>query len=88
MAQSLVFGTEQGLGGLRDLALFLAVALRRSDDFVPKLPSLRAGLITSAPAAGADILRVMDQLAIAVRSLKAYDRRAKAFKGHAGKAFL
>ncbi|MGH6792380.1 MAG: site-specific integrase [Methyloceanibacter sp.] len=51
--------------------------------------SLRAGFVTSALAAGADILRVMDQTRHReVRTLKAYDRRAKAFKGHAGEAFL
>ena len=51
--------------------------------------SLRAGFVTSALAAGADILRVMDQTRHReVRTLKAYDRRAKAFKDHAGEAFL
>jgi site-specific recombinase XerD len=51
--------------------------------------SLRAGFVTSALAAGADILRVMDQTRHKeVRTLKAYDRRAKAFKGHAGEVFL
>jgi integrase len=51
--------------------------------------SLRAGFVTSALAAGADILRVMDQTRHKeVRTLKAYDRRAKAFKSHAGEAFL
>jgi site-specific recombinase XerD len=50
--------------------------------------SLRVGLVTSALAAGADILRVMDQTRHKeVRTLKAYDCRAKAFKGH-GEAFL
>ena len=40
-------------------------------------------------AAGADILRVMDQARHKeVQRLKAYDRRAKAFKGQAGEAFL
>jgi integrase len=51
--------------------------------------SLRAGFVTSALAAGADILRVMDQTRHReMRTLKAYDRRAKAFKAHAGEAFL
>ncbi|MGH8613362.1 MAG: DNA recombinase [Gammaproteobacteria bacterium] len=51
--------------------------------------SLRAGFVTSALAAGADILRVMDQTRHReVRTLKTYDRRAKAYKGHAGEAFL
>jgi site-specific recombinase XerD len=51
--------------------------------------SLRAGFVTSALAAGADILRGMDQIRHReVRTLKAYDPRAKAFKGHAGEAFF
>jgi len=51
--------------------------------------SLRAGFVTSALAAGADILRVMDQTRHReVRTLETYDRRAKAYKGHAGEAFL
>jgi hypothetical protein len=52
--------------------------------------SLRAGFVTIALVTGADILRVMDQTRHAkVRTLKAYNRRAKAFKGHpAGEAFL
>ncbi|MGA8690079.1 MAG: site-specific integrase, partial [Methyloceanibacter sp.] len=51
--------------------------------------SLRAGFVTSALASGADILRVMDVTRHReVSTLKTYDRRAKAFKGHAGEAFL
>lgn len=51
--------------------------------------SLRAGFVTSALEAGADILRVMDVTRhTQVDTLKAYDRRAKAFKNHAGRGFL
>ena len=51
--------------------------------------SLRAGLVTSALAAGADPLKIMDITRhTQVQTLKAYDRRAKAFKDHAGKGFL
>jgi len=51
--------------------------------------SLRAGFVTSALESGADILKVMDVTRHReVKTLKAYDRRAKAFKDHAGKNFL
>ncbi len=51
--------------------------------------SLRAGLVTSALASGADPLKIMDITRhTQVQTLKAYDRRAKAFKDHAGKGFL
>jgi site-specific recombinase XerD len=51
--------------------------------------SLRAGFVTSALHHGADILRVMDVTwHREVSTLKTYDRRAKAFKQHAGEAFL
>ncbi len=51
--------------------------------------SLRAGFVTSALAGGADVLKVMDVTRHReVKTLKAYDRRAKAFKDHAGKGFL
>jgi site-specific recombinase XerD len=51
--------------------------------------SLRAGFVTSALSAGADIFRVMDVTRhTEVRSLRAYDRRARAFDNHAGKEFL
>ena len=51
--------------------------------------SLRAGFVTSALHYGADILRVMDVTRHReVSTLKTYDRRAKAFKQHAGEAFL
>jgi len=51
--------------------------------------SLRAGFVTSALHHGADILRVMDVTRHKeVATLKTYDRRAKAFKQHAGEAFL
>jgi site-specific recombinase XerD len=51
--------------------------------------SLRAGFVTSALADGADLFKVMDVTRHReVKTLKAYDRRAKAFKDHAGKGFL
>nr|WP_155773829.1 tyrosine-type recombinase/integrase [Methylorubrum extorquens] len=51
--------------------------------------SLRAGFVTSALEAGADLLKVMDVTRHReVKALKAYGRRAKAFKNHAGKGFL
>ena len=51
--------------------------------------SLRAGFVTSALEHGADIFRVMDVTRHKeIKTLKCYDRRAKAFKDHAGAAFL
>ena len=51
--------------------------------------SLRAGFVTSALESGADVLKVMDVTRHRdVKTLKAYDRRAKAFRNHAGKGFL
>jgi integrase len=51
--------------------------------------SLRAGFVTSALEAGADLLKVMDVTRHReVKTLQAYDRRAKAFKNHAGGKFL
>lgn len=51
--------------------------------------SLRAGFVTSALEAGADLLKVMDVTRHReVSTLKTYDRRAKAFANHAGKGFL
>jgi len=51
--------------------------------------SLRAGFVTSALEHGADLLKVMDVTRHReVKTLKAYDRRARAFKDHAGKGFL
>jgi site-specific recombinase XerD len=51
--------------------------------------SLRAGFVTSALEAGSDLLKVMDITRHReIATLKVYDRRAKAFKGHAGKSFL
>ena len=51
--------------------------------------SLRAGFVTSALEAGADLLKVMDITRhTQVTTLKRYDRRAQAFKNHAGKGFL
>lgn len=51
--------------------------------------SLRAGFVTSALAAGADVLKVMHVTRhTAVTTLQKYDRRARAFDDHAGKRFL
>jgi site-specific recombinase XerD len=51
--------------------------------------SLRAGFITSALDAGADMFKVMDvSRHKRIETLRIYDRRAKAFKNHAGKGFL
>jgi site-specific recombinase XerD len=51
--------------------------------------SLRAGFVTSALESGADILKVMDVTRHReVKTLKAYDRRAQAFRNHAGGKFL
>ena len=51
--------------------------------------SLRAGFVTSALEDGADLFKVMDVTRHReVKTLKAYDRRAKAFKDHAGQGFL
>jgi site-specific recombinase XerD len=51
--------------------------------------SLRAGFVTEALEHGADPFKVMDVTQHKrVDTLRVYDRRAKAFKNHAGKAFL
>jgi site-specific recombinase XerD len=51
--------------------------------------SLRAGFVTSALDSGADVLKVMDVTRHSdVKTLKAYDRRSKAFRDHAGAKFL
>jgi site-specific recombinase XerD len=51
--------------------------------------SLRAGFVTSALEHGADLFKVMDVTRHRrIETLKGYDRRAKAFKDHAGKDFL
>jgi site-specific recombinase XerD len=51
--------------------------------------SLRAGFVTEALERGADLLKVMDVTRHReVKTLKVYDRRAKAFRNHAGKGFL
>ena len=50
---------------------------------------LRSGFVTSALEDGADVFKVMDVTRHrAVATLREYDRRAKAFKDHAGKGFL
>jgi hypothetical protein len=47
--------------------------------------SLRAGFVTSALEHGADMFKVMDVTRHRrVETLKGYDRRAKAFRNHAG----
>jgi len=51
--------------------------------------SLRAGFITSALEHGADIFKVMDiSRHRRIETVREYDRRAKAFKNHAGRGFL
>ena len=52
-------------------------------------PSLRVGFLTSAPEAGADVLRMMEvSRHKRVETVQSYVRRANLFKGHAGAAFL
>lgn len=51
--------------------------------------SLRAGFVTSALEHGADLFKVMDVTRHRrLETLKGYDRRARAFKDHAGAGFL
>lgn len=51
--------------------------------------SLRAGFVTSALEAGADVFKAADQGRWRkLETVREYDRRAKAFKNHAGKGFL
>lgn len=57
------------------------------DDFAGH--SLRAGFVTQALEDGADLLKVMTITGhTEVRTLKKYDRRANAFRNHAGREFL
>ena len=51
--------------------------------------SLRAGFLTSAAEAGADVLRMMEvSRHKRVETVQGYVRRANLFKGHAGERFL
>jgi integrase len=51
--------------------------------------SLRAGFLTSAAEAGADVFRMMDvSRHKRVETVRGYVRRADAFKDHAGASFL
>ena len=51
--------------------------------------SLRAGFLTSAAEAGADVLRIMEvSRHKRVETVQGYVRRANLFKGHAGAKFL
>lgn len=51
--------------------------------------SLRAGFVTSALASGADLLKITHVTRhTKLETLAAYDRRAQAFRDHAGKGFL
>ena len=51
--------------------------------------SLRAGFLTSAAEAGADVLRMMEvSRHKRVETVQGYVRRANGFKGHAGSTFL
>ncbi|WP_131116632.1 site-specific integrase [Lichenihabitans psoromatis] len=65
------------------------VAVAKFDPTLFSGHSMRAGFATSALASGADPFKVMDVTRHKdVSTLKIYDRRAKAFKDHAGKGFL
>lgn len=75
----------------RSVALIIKRAAARAglDPIAFSGHSLRAGFVTSALESGADLLKIMDVTRHReVRTLKAYDRRAQAFKQHAGKGFL
>ena len=51
--------------------------------------SLRAGFVTSATSAGADVFRVMDvSRHRKVDTVRGYVRRAEMFKHHAGAGFM
>lgn len=51
--------------------------------------SLRSGFVSSALESGADLLKIMSVTRhTQVDTLRVYDRRAQAFKDHAGKGFL
>jgi site-specific recombinase XerD len=51
--------------------------------------SLRAGFITSAANAGADVFRVMDvSRHRSINTVRGYVRRAKQFDNHAGAGFM
>jgi integrase len=51
--------------------------------------SLRAGLVTTALASGADVLAVADHGRWAkLETVRIYDRRAKSFQNHVGRKFL
>lgn len=51
--------------------------------------SLRAGFITSAAEAGANLFKIMDvSRHKSVQTVKGYVRTAELFKDHAGNAFL
>jgi len=81
---------RQALDG-RSAALIVKRAARaaRLDPDVFSGHSLRAGFVTSALAAGADLFRVMDVTRHReVKTLRGYDRRSKAFRDHAGAKFL
>lgn len=52
-------------------------------------PSLRAGFLTGAAEAGADVLRMMEVSQHKwVETVRGYVRRANLFRGHAGAGFL
>ena len=82
-----------GAGALSDRSVAEIVKRYASAaGFDPKLfsgHSLRAGFVTSALEHGADIFKVMDVTRHRrVETLKGYDRRARAFRDHAGRDFL
>jgi site-specific recombinase XerD len=71
-----------------DLVKYYA-ALAGFDPAVYAGHSLRAGFLTSAAEAGADVFRMMDvSRHKRVETVRGYVRRADAFKNHAGASFL
>lgn len=85
--------TSGNLFGLCDKSVALIVKrYARKAKLDPTLfagHSLRAGFVTEALERGADLLKVMDVTRHReVKTLKVYDRRAKAFRNHAGQKFL
>jgi site-specific recombinase XerD len=80
-------------GRLTDRAVALIVKhyakLAKLDPALFSGHSLRAGFVTSALEHGADLFKVMDITRHKrIETLRDYDRRAKAFRDHAGKGFL
>jgi site-specific recombinase XerD len=86
-------GSRIAAGRLTDRAIADVVKKRcaaaKLDPAIFSGHSLRAGFVTQALEDGADVLRVMAVTRHReVSTLQAYDRRAQAFKDHAGRKFL